>query len=111
METQMAGHAHDHDHTDYIHGAMDIADQDNTFKGFLVWTQWGCVLIGATLVCLTLIFAVGMPWLNALLASAGLALVAGLGMNMGAKFTITVVALTVVGLLAGGISTLVALAL
>jgi hypothetical protein len=106
----MASHNHDHahdDHNDYVKGTMEIAAQSDTYQGFLVATQWGCVLIGAMVACMSLIWGADVAWLQAVLGCGALAIVAGLGMKMGGAFTMTSVAITVVGLISGGISTLV----
>jgi hypothetical protein len=93
----------------YHHGEMEIADQSATYAGFLVASQWGCVLVGASVLCMSLIWGAHVPWLQAVLGCGALSIVAGLGMKMGNSFTITSVALTVIGLIAGGISTIVSL--
>jgi hypothetical protein len=104
----MASHNHDHAHdSDYVHGTMDISAQNGTYQGFLVASQWGCVLIGAMVTCMTLIWGADVAWLQAVLGCGALAIVAGLGMKLGGGFTITSVAITLVGLIAGGISTIV----
>jgi Bacterial aa3 type cytochrome c oxidase subunit IV len=106
----MASHQHDDAHdSDYVHGKMDISDQTGTYQGFLVATQWGFVLIAAMVTCMTLIWGIDVPWLQAVLGCGALAIVAGLGMKMGGSFTITSVAITIVGLISGGIYTLVSL--
>lgn len=102
----MASNHNDHAHeSDYVHGTMDISAQSGTYQGFLVATQWGCVLIGAMVACMSLIWGAHVNWLQAVLGCGALAIVAGLGMKMGGSFTITSVLITFVGLLAGGVST------
>jgi hypothetical protein len=104
----MASHQNDHAHdSDYVHGTMDINAQSGTYGGFLVASQWGCVLIGAMVTCMTLIWGADVAWLQAVLGCGALAIVAGLGMKLGGGFTITSVALTIIGLIAGGVSTIV----
>jgi hypothetical protein len=104
MASHHDNHAHD---SDYVHGAMDTSAQADTYKSFLVASQWGCVLIGAMVACMSLIWGADIEWMPAVLGCGALAIGAGIGMNMGGAFTITAVLITLVGLLSGGISTLV----
>jgi hypothetical protein len=106
MASNHNDHADAHD-SDYVHGQMDISAQSGTYQSFLVASQWGCVLIAAMVACMSLIWGADVAWLQAVLGCGALAIVAGLGMKMGGSFTITSVLITLVGLLAGGISTLV----
>jgi Bacterial aa3 type cytochrome c oxidase subunit IV len=103
----MASNHNDHADSDYVHGTMDISAQSGTYQAFLVASQWGCVLIAAMVACMSLIWGADVNWLQAVLGCGALAIVAGLGMKMGGGFTITSVLITLVGLLSGGISTLV----
>jgi ABC-type nickel/cobalt efflux system permease component RcnA len=105
----MASHNHDHahDHNDYVKGTMDISAQSDTYNGFLVASQWGCILVGAMVACMSFIWGADVAWLQAVLGCGALAIVAGLAMKMGGAFTMTSVAITIVGLIAGGISTIV----
>jgi Bacterial aa3 type cytochrome c oxidase subunit IV len=106
----MASHNHADDHAhddDYVHGGMDTSSQSDMYKAFLVAAQWGCVLIGAMVACMSLIWGADVEWLPAVLGCGALAIGAGLGMKMGGAFTITSVLITVIGLISGGISTIV----
>jgi Bacterial aa3 type cytochrome c oxidase subunit IV len=107
----MASHNHDHAHddSDYVHGQMDMTAQAGMYQSFLVASQWGCVLIGAMVACMSLIWGADVKWLPAVLGCGALAIGAGLGMNMGGAFTITAALITLIGLLSGGVSTLVGL--
>jgi hypothetical protein len=106
----MASHNHDHAHdSDYVHGQMDVSEQSSMYQNFLVASQWGCVLIGAMVACMSLIWGADIEWMPAVLGCGALAIGAGLAMRMGGAFTITAVLITLVGLAAGGISTLVAM--
>jgi Bacterial aa3 type cytochrome c oxidase subunit IV len=104
----MASHSDHHD-DDYVHGQMDTTAQTGMYQAFLVASQWGCVLIGAMVACMALIWGADVEWLQAVLGCGALAIGAGLGMNMGGSFTITAVVLTLIGLVSGGISTLVSM--
>lgn len=108
----MASHNHDHADAhahDYVHGQMDMSAQAGTYQSFLVAAQWGCVLISAMVACMALIWGADVEWMPAVLGCGALAIGAGLGMNMGGGFTITAVLITLVGMISGGISTLVGL--
>jgi hypothetical protein len=104
--TQADDHAHD---SDYVRGEMDTSVQESTYQAFLVATQWSCVLIGAMVACMSLIWGADVAWMPAVLGCGALAIGAGIGMKMGNGFTITCVAITVLGLISGGISTLVSI--
>jgi Bacterial aa3 type cytochrome c oxidase subunit IV len=95
-----------HDDT-YVHGTMEIADQSGTYKGFLVWATWGALLTSLAVLFLSLVFAGGQPWLGSLFGVAALGIVAGLAMKLGGAWFATVVGLTVVSLISGGIATVV----
>ena len=108
----MASHNSDHaaahsDEDDYVHGEMDTSAQAGTYQSFLVASQWGSVLIGAMIACMSLIWGAHVEWLPAVLGCGALAIGAGIAMKMGSAFTITAVSITVIGLLSGGISALV----
>lgn len=37
----------DHNHSDHVHGSMDIRSQEKTFEGFIRMTIWvACIAIG-----------------------------------------------------------------
>jgi hypothetical protein len=91
----------------YAHGEMEITEQSAMYQSFFVATQWGCVLIAAMVACMALIWGADVPWLQSVLGCGALAVVAGLGMKMGGSFTITAVVITIIGLISGGISTVV----
>lgn len=105
----MASHNDDHAHSDYVHGTMSTTEQASMYQNFLVATQWACVLLGAMVACMALIWGAGVEWMPAVLGCGALAIGAGLGMRMGGAFTITAVLITVIGLIAGGVSTLVSM--
>jgi hypothetical protein len=98
----MAGH----DDT-YVHGTMEIADQAGTYKGFLVWATWGSLLCALGVLFLSLVFAAGQPWLGSLFGVAALGVIAGMAMKLGGAWFATVIGLTVLSLISGGIATVV----
>lgn len=104
----MATHPHDHaEHSDYVRGQMDVNEQSSMYQNFLIATQWGCVLIAAMVACMTLIWGANVEWLVAVVSCGALAIGAGAAMKMGGAFTLTAVGFTIIGLISGGISTLV----
>jgi hypothetical protein len=94
--------------SDYLQGSMEIAEQKATFSGFLVATQWGAALTALVVLFLSLVFGANLPWVACLFGVAALGIVMGLVMRMGGAWFGTVVGLTILGLIAGGISSLVA---
>jgi hypothetical protein len=50
--TAMADH-----HSEHKPGSMDIRAQEKTFAGFMKFTQWGVIIIFATLIFLALVNA------------------------------------------------------
>ena len=44
----------DHDTTEYVHGTMDIREQQKTFSGFLSFATWVVVLALGVLVFMAL---------------------------------------------------------
>jgi hypothetical protein len=104
----MASHSDNHAHdSDYVKGEMNTAEQSGTYQSFLVVSQWGCVLIAAMVACMSLIWGADVEWMPAVLGCGAGAILAGVAMKMGGAFTITSVGITMIGMLAGGISTLV----
>ncbi len=104
----MASHSDDHAHdNDYVKGEMDTSEQSGTYQSFLVASQWGSVLIAAMVACMSLIWGAGVEWMPAVLGCGAGAILAGVGMKMGGAFTITAVGITMIGLLSGGVSTIV----
>ncbi|MEM9740049.1 MAG: aa3-type cytochrome c oxidase subunit IV [Pseudomonadota bacterium] len=80
--------------SEYNHGSMDISDQENTWKGFMVASVWGTAIIITIVAYITLTLAIGMNWMVALILCAGAALLGGLFMGMGGTWMVTVIGLT-----------------
>ncbi|MEO0882301.1 MAG: aa3-type cytochrome c oxidase subunit IV [Pseudomonadota bacterium] len=80
--------------TDYVHGEMDIAEQEQTFEGFLTGTVWGSGLIILIVGYATLTLSTGMHWVVALALMAGLGIAGGAFMGMGIAWIATVIGLT-----------------
>ena len=106
----MANLHNDHaatDDNDHVHGAMDTRAQEGTYQSFLVASQWGSVLIAAMIACMSLIWGADVDWMPAVLGCGALAIAAGIFMKMGNAFIMTSVLITLLGVVSGGISSLV----
>lgn len=69
-------------HSDYDHGSMEITAQKGTFSGFMGGTVYGGSAIALIVILPVLIFAVGMPWLWALVTTFITGLLIGLGLKL-----------------------------
>jgi Ni,Fe-hydrogenase I cytochrome b subunit len=47
----------DHNHSEHVHGSMDIRAQEKTFAGFIRMTVWVAVVVVAVLVFMGLVNA------------------------------------------------------
>lgn len=63
-------------HSDHD-GDMDIADQKNTFSGFLAATIWGSALIAMSVAGLVVAFALGAGWFAGVAVYAAIGVLAG----------------------------------
>lgn len=68
-------------HSDYTHGTMEVEAQAGTFSGFMGGTKYGGSLIALAVVMPTLVFAVGLHWVMALLATFIFGVVLGLALK------------------------------
>lgn len=91
--------AHGHQET----GAMDIADQKNTFSGFLTFTTWGTALIVMSVACLTVAFAMGNGWFAGVAVYAVLGVAAGLLLRMSGAWWASLIGAVVLFLIGGGV--------
>ena len=91
---------------DYTRGEMNIASQKSTFDGFMSVTLWSSLLLVVTLFYLTLVFAVGVDWMGALIGVGILGIVLGLLTSMKTSWYVTVGGLFVFGLICGGVTQL-----
>ena len=69
-------------HSDYDRGSMEITGQKGTFSGFMGGTVYGGSAIALVVIMPTLIFAVGMGWLWALITTFIIGLLLGLGLKL-----------------------------
>jgi hypothetical protein len=92
--------------SDHVRGEMDITHQKDTFDGFMSITVWSSILIVASVLSLTLIFAVGFDWMMSIVAGTALCVAAGMALGMKTNWYITVAVVTVLSLISGGIVSL-----
>ncbi|NWG53500.1 MAG: aa3-type cytochrome c oxidase subunit IV [Hydrogenophilaceae bacterium] len=104
----MAQAAHHDEHGEYHHGGQEIADQKETFHGFLVATVWGCALIAMSVALLTLAFAMQLGWFAGLAAYVAIGVVAGLVFRLPGVWWALLIASTVLLGLGGIVAPLLA---
>ncbi len=93
---------------DYQRGEMDITEQSRTYSGFMALTVWASALTVLAVLALTLIFAVGVSWVFALGVTAALGVLAGYFLKLGGAWYATVIGLTVLSAVIGGVVALLA---
>jgi hypothetical protein len=86
----------DHSHSDYQHGHMDIAEHKATFAGFGKATEWGCVLVAATVGLFTFDLAIGLGPFIGILVYVLVCVGAGFMLKMGPAWWATTIVTTVV---------------
>lgn len=69
-------------HSDYKHGSMAVDAQSGTFSGFMGGTKYGGTAIALIVIMPTLVFAVGMHWFPALVATVILGFVIGVALRL-----------------------------
>jgi len=69
--------ADQHDHSDYKHGEMDIAQHEGTYAAFGNMTKWGSLAVAVLLVFLVLLTCV--PGAGLIGAGIAAVVVSGLG--------------------------------
>lgn len=67
--------------SDYNHGSMKVDAQAGTFSGFMGGTKYGGAAIALVVLMPTLVFAVNMAWLPALIATVIFGFVLGAAMK------------------------------
>ncbi len=94
--------------SNYTRGQMDISAQRGMFEGSMK-AGVSCTLITAyTVLFLTLAFGVGTGWFTALGAGIAVGLVGGVIMKQGPWYWLTLVALSVIAGITGGLIALFA---
>ena len=96
---------------DHVRGEMDISHQKSTFGGFIAVSVWSSLIIGLSVLYLTLVFGVGWDWLASLLGVTVVGVIAGLVLSMKMSWYVTVGGLFVFGLVCGGVAQLFGLAI
>ena len=82
-------------HSDYTHGTMEVEAQSGTFTGFMDLTKYGGCLIALIVIMPTLVFAVGMHWFSALIATFILGIVLGLVFKFKGAWYVALVGLSI----------------
>lgn len=80
----------------YVHGQMNIDDQQATWNGFMVATAWSSLILVLVLLHSTLTIALGVHWMVSLLVSFVVGLGGGTFLGLGTKWIATLIGLTVI---------------
>jgi len=81
--------------SNYNRGEMDVKAQSGTFGGFMGMTKYGGALVALIVLMPTLVFAVGMSWLSALVISVVAGFLIGLALKFKAIWYVTLIGLAV----------------
>ena len=84
---------------DYVRGEMDITTQEKTWTGFIKVSLWSSFIISLVLAYAVFTITMGMNWLVALGLLALVGIVGGLLMGMGSAWIVTVVGLSIFGVI------------
>jgi hypothetical protein len=68
--------------SNYNRGEMNVESQSKSFDGFMGLTKYGGAAIALTVIMPTLVFAVGMGWLSALVATIVLGVLIGVALKL-----------------------------
>ena len=79
-------------HSDYQRGTMKVDAQSDTFSGFMSGTVYGGSALALIVLMPTLVFAVGMGWFPALMATVVLGFVLGVALKLKGAWYVSVVA-------------------
>jgi hypothetical protein len=91
---------------DHQRGKMDISGQKDTWNGFLTGSTWGSLIILLLVGYSVLSLAIGLHWAVSLGLMALVGIIAGLALNLGARWMATVVVMVVLALIVQAIITL-----
>ena len=83
-------------HSDYTRGTMKVDAQSGTFSGFMGGTKYGGTLIALIVIMPTLVFAVGMHWIPAMIATLILGFVIGAALKFKGGWYVGLIGLSVV---------------
>lgn len=95
-------------HSDYTHGTMEVDAQAGTFSGFMGYTKYGGSLIALVVIMPTLVFAVGLHWFTALIATLILGVVIGVVLKFKGGWYVGLFGLAILTAIASLILSLVA---
>ncbi|MHA6288758.1 aa3-type cytochrome c oxidase subunit IV [Maricaulis sp. CAU 1757] len=88
---------------DHVRGEMDVSHHKSTYDGFMAVSLWSSLIIGLSVLYMTLVFAVGTDWLGSLIGVTIAGVVAGLVLKMKAAWYATVAGMFILTLISGGI--------
>ena len=95
-------------HSVYTHGSMEVDAQSGTFTGFMDGTKYGGSLIALIVIMPTLVFAVGLHWFPALVATLILGVVMGLALKLKGGWYVGLIGLSIVTAIASIILSIMA---
>lgn len=79
----------------YEHGSQDISDKRATYAAITRLTLWSAVLIGLATFYLSMVFAAGVNWFQALVIVYVISLAIGFGLRRGGSWYATMTGLAV----------------
>jgi len=82
-------------HSDYMHGTMEIGAQSGAFSGFMSGTKYGGALVALFVLMPTLVFAVGIHWFYALVATLVFGFILGVALKLKAAWYVCLIGLAV----------------
>ena len=88
-------------HSDYIHGTMAVDGHDKTFKGFAKASAFITAFLVVVLLMPILIFAAGMTWFPALIATFIVGVLISPALKLGGSWYATLFGLAVLGFFLG----------
>ena len=84
---------------DYARGEMDTSEHSRTFSGFIDMSIFSSLVLGVTILFLSLVFAASMGWIGALILCAIAGGLGGFALKRGAAYYATMVFLGAVTVL------------
>lgn len=88
---------------DYTRGEMDISEHQATFGAVMRVSVFSTLIIGLAVLYLTLVFGGGVGWINALIVSAIVGVLGGVGLKQGALYWVAMGALAVIAVISGAL--------
>lgn len=81
---------------EYARGEMDTSEHSRTFSGFIDMSIFSSLVLGVTILFLSLVFAASMGWIGALIICGLVGALGGVALKRGAAYYATLVFLGVV---------------